>query len=132
MASELIMTGADIKAIRKAMGMTQEGFARVLNVSFCTVNRWERSHNFPQTDRMERLMSLQKTRVAGKPVTRKKFDVRDVARVIWHASDGSVDVVFKDSLAPFTKEEFKEGSTTRRFIEELEKCVRNKVSEYDE
>jgi len=131
MASELIMTGADIKAIRKAMGMTQEGFARVLNVSFCTVNRWERSHNFPQTDRMERLMSLQKTRVAGKPVTRK-FDVRDVARVIWHASDGSVDVVFENSFEPFTKEEFKEGSTTRRFIEELEKCVRNKVSEYDE
>ena len=121
------MTGRDIKAVRKAMGMSQVKFAKAMNVSFCSLNRWENGHNVPQPDRMEKLMGLQKAQVGGKS-GRKKFDAKDIARIVWHASDGSVDVIFKDNLVePFTKEEFKKDSRTRKFIEEMEKIIWAKV-----
>ena len=54
------MTGKDIKAVRKRLGMTQVMFAKAMTVSFCTLNRWERGHNVPQPDRMERLRNIRK------------------------------------------------------------------------
>lgn len=36
-----------LRAIRKQLGITQEQFARELNVSFSTINRWENSHTSP-------------------------------------------------------------------------------------
>ncbi len=38
------MTGVDIKALRERMHLTQEALARILHISFVTVNRWERGH----------------------------------------------------------------------------------------
>jgi DNA-binding transcriptional regulator YiaG len=35
------MDKAEVKRIRKRLGLSQEAFARVLNVSWITVNRWE-------------------------------------------------------------------------------------------
>lgn len=36
------MTGEDVRAMRERCHLTQEGLARILKVSFVTVNRWER------------------------------------------------------------------------------------------
>lgn len=36
------MKSEDIKALRKALGLTQEDFAHEVGVSFATINRWER------------------------------------------------------------------------------------------
>jgi DNA-binding transcriptional regulator YiaG len=36
-----------IKALRQAHGMTQEGFAQALGVTFSTVNRWETGKSKP-------------------------------------------------------------------------------------
>lgn len=54
------MTGEEIKAIRKAEGLTQTEFARLLRVSFTSVNRWERGHNKPLPDRIERIRKIVK------------------------------------------------------------------------
>lgn len=52
------MNGKMIKVVRKRLGMTQEGFAAALGVSFATVNRWERGRCSPQKDRVERIEGL--------------------------------------------------------------------------
>lgn len=36
------MTAQEIRSLRKALGMTQEQFARAVGVSLMTVSRWER------------------------------------------------------------------------------------------
>lgn len=36
-----------VKRVRKHYGMSQEDFARLVGVSFSTVNRWERGHTMP-------------------------------------------------------------------------------------
>jgi putative transcriptional regulator len=36
-----------LKAMRDSLGMTQEAFARELNVSFPTVNKWENNKTKP-------------------------------------------------------------------------------------
>jgi len=36
-----------LKKIRKELNISQEQFARDLNVSFTTLNRWENSHTTP-------------------------------------------------------------------------------------
>jgi DNA-binding transcriptional regulator YiaG len=35
------MTSDEIKEIRNRLGLTQEAFARLIDVSYQTVNRWE-------------------------------------------------------------------------------------------
>ena len=52
------MTPNEIKDLRKRMGLTQVQLAQKLHVSFATLNRWERGHNKPLPDRMERLKEL--------------------------------------------------------------------------
>lgn len=52
------MTGEQIKELRKRMGLTQTEFAKMLMVSFATVNRWERCHNTPLPDRMATMKEL--------------------------------------------------------------------------
>lgn len=42
-----------IKAIRKEINMSQEQFARDLNISFTTINRWENKRSKPS--RMARM-----------------------------------------------------------------------------
>lgn len=36
-----------VKVLRRTIGLTQEGLARELNVTFSTVNRWENGHVEP-------------------------------------------------------------------------------------
>lgn len=40
-------TSTTIRRLRKKLGLTQEAFARRLDTSTVTVNRWERGHSVP-------------------------------------------------------------------------------------
>jgi len=40
-------TDIDVRALRDALGMTQEEFAREVGVSFTTVSRWETGRGTP-------------------------------------------------------------------------------------
>lgn len=42
------MTGNEIKSLRNDMGLTQEEFAHEMQVSYSTINRWERDKNAPR------------------------------------------------------------------------------------
>lgn len=42
-----MLTPRELEAIRGALGLTQEGMARLLGVSFASVNRWEGGHSSP-------------------------------------------------------------------------------------
>ena len=51
------MTFSEIlKDIRKQRNLTQEQFARELNVSFSTINRWENGHTVPSALAKMRLL----------------------------------------------------------------------------
>lgn len=41
------MLGAYLREVREKLGLSQEDLARMLNVSFATVNRWEKEKNKP-------------------------------------------------------------------------------------
>jgi len=41
------MTADEIKKLRLSLNISQEDFARLLNVGVATVNRWENNHNKP-------------------------------------------------------------------------------------
>ena len=40
--------GLDLRAIRERLKLTQEVMARLLTVSFVSVNRWENGHAYPK------------------------------------------------------------------------------------
>lgn len=48
----------DIKGLRKKLGLTQEGLARKIGVSWSTVNRWERGRGEPSPLAREKLEIL--------------------------------------------------------------------------
>lgn len=52
------MTGEEIRLLRKEMGLTQQALAAKLGVSFAAVNRWERGHNVPHSERLLRIREL--------------------------------------------------------------------------
>ena len=52
------MTPDDIREARRKLGLSQKAFAEHLRVSFATVNRWERGHAHPQSDRLSRMKEL--------------------------------------------------------------------------
>lgn len=47
-----------IKAIRTELSITQEQFARDLNISFSTINRWENGHTSPSKLAKMRLLEF--------------------------------------------------------------------------
>ncbi len=47
--------GEKIKSIRLELNMSQEMLARELEVSFATVNRWEKSHTEPSFKAKQKL-----------------------------------------------------------------------------
>lgn len=49
------MQADEIKNIRKSLGITQERFARLLNVSFTTINRWEKGRSKPSPLAVEKM-----------------------------------------------------------------------------
>jgi DNA-binding transcriptional regulator YiaG len=43
------MTPESIRAIRDALGVSQEAFARRVGVAYNTVNRWEKGKSLPKS-----------------------------------------------------------------------------------
>lgn len=52
--------GEEIKGMRMELFMSQEDFARLLRVSFSTVNRWEMGHTLPSYGNMKKLAQFAK------------------------------------------------------------------------
>ena len=59
------MKPADIHALRDHLQLTQEMFARILGVSFATVNRWENGKSEPSGDYARVLQTLRQITVDG-------------------------------------------------------------------
>ena len=49
---------SSIKELRKKMNLSQEEFAKVLGVSFSSINRWENGHHEPTAKVKRKLKSL--------------------------------------------------------------------------
>ncbi len=56
------MSGAEIKALRKFLGMNQSQFAGALGVSFTTVSRWESEEGRPNDAQMEQIRAIRALR----------------------------------------------------------------------
>jgi DNA-binding transcriptional regulator YiaG len=59
------MDGADIKKLRKQLGLTQEEFAHKIGVTFATVNRWENVKSKPSRLALRILEALNEKVQAG-------------------------------------------------------------------
>ena len=61
------MDGAEIRTLRKQLGLTQEEFAHEIGVTFATVNRWENKKSEPSRLALKMLAALdQKAEVPKK------------------------------------------------------------------
>lgn len=58
------MNAEEIKIIRERLGLTQEALARLIGVSFQTINRWERGSFKPSPLALEKIKQLEQQ---GKP-----------------------------------------------------------------
>lgn len=56
------MSPHELKEIRNKLGLTQEALARLIGVSFQTVNRWERGLFKPSPLAVEKLKSIMMNR----------------------------------------------------------------------
>ncbi|MGH7962701.1 MAG: helix-turn-helix domain-containing protein [Candidatus Binatia bacterium] len=61
------MTPKAIKGLRQRLHLTQEVFARILGVSFATVNRWENGKTVPTGDYARVLDTLGQLTIRGAP-----------------------------------------------------------------
>ena len=50
--------GEKVKFTRKSLHLTQQKFAALLDISFATVNRWEKGHATPTYETLERFNAL--------------------------------------------------------------------------
>jgi transcriptional regulator with XRE-family HTH domain len=58
----------DLLGLRTALGVSQEGMARLLGVSFASVNRWEGGHSSPTGPTRDLCQALRDAiRVGAKP-----------------------------------------------------------------
>jgi DNA-binding XRE family transcriptional regulator len=61
------MTPHEVSELRERLQLTQEVFARILGVSFATVNRWENGKTEPTGDYARVLQTLQELTTRGRP-----------------------------------------------------------------
>jgi transcriptional regulator with XRE-family HTH domain len=61
------MTPQEIRALRERLHLTQEVFARILGVSFATVNRWENGKTEPTGDYARVLQTLYQLTASTRP-----------------------------------------------------------------
>ena len=50
--------GEKVKFTRKSLQLTQQKLAALLDISFATVNRWEKGHATPTYETLERFNAL--------------------------------------------------------------------------
>lgn len=68
----MFLTGTDIEAIRKHMGMTQQAFADFLGVTDAAVCLWEGNQRRPRYPMMERLNKLAEEKRVRLPGQRRR------------------------------------------------------------
>ena len=80
-----MFTPERLAAIRGSLGLAQEGMARLLGVSFASVNRWENGHSSPTGTVMELYRALDHAIRAGKKATEiLGVDRSDQGRLLHH------------------------------------------------
>lgn len=52
------MQAKDVRALRESLGLTQEKFARLLNVTTTSINRWENGVAKPSPMAMEKIEAV--------------------------------------------------------------------------
>jgi transcriptional regulator with XRE-family HTH domain len=55
----------DIRELRRSLNLTQEELARLLDVSFVTISRWERGLGWPHPKNIRKLLELKAQGVSG-------------------------------------------------------------------
>lgn len=63
----IVLDSKHLAAIRKKLGLSQEQMARLLGVSFVTVNRWEGGHSSPTGPTLDLYLALNGAMRAGYP-----------------------------------------------------------------
>ena len=63
--NETMLDHRHLTAIRKKLGLPQEQMARLLGVSFVTVNRWEGGHSAPAGPTLDLYLALNQALQAG-------------------------------------------------------------------
>lgn len=58
------MQAKEVKEIRESLGLTQEKFAQLLNVTTGTINRWEKGVSKPSPLAIEKIESCMKKKRA--------------------------------------------------------------------
>ena len=84
------ISGARIKAMRQARGLSQVGLAALLGVSNVTVNRWENDTALPQSATIARLLRLEQdgaAALAGSPEGRRGNLPRVFTPLVGRAAD---------------------------------------------
>ena len=61
----------EFKLLREELDYTQEQLARILGVSFSTVNRWEKGKSFPRKEMIEKLQGLSSKKNVKLNITKK-------------------------------------------------------------
>jgi DNA-binding transcriptional regulator YiaG len=69
----MFLTGADIEAIRKRLGLTQEAFAELLGVTDGAVCLWESNQRRPRYPMMEKLNAIRDKHKIRVPSDRRQL-----------------------------------------------------------
>jgi len=79
------LTGAEIRELRKSLGLTQEEFAHAVAVTFSTVNRWENGHAKPSKLARRAIEAL----AARKPSVQQPAESQTIDELAGHRSFGN-------------------------------------------
>lgn len=86
LARKAALTGAELRFLRKEMGLSQSGLGELLGVTDQAVAKWEKTGKVPKTaDRMVRLIYLE--HVAG------NVPIRNTIETIAHTDQGGTDQI---------------------------------------
>jgi len=64
----------DIKAIRKAMRLSQEAFAELIGVNYTSVSTWERGLNQPTPETMAKIVALGEELKSVDPTEKRPYN----------------------------------------------------------
>ena len=94
-----------LSGIRSRLGMTQEQLARLLGVSFASVNRWEAGHSSPTGPTLDLYQAL--NAAIARAILRRPFAKLQTMSVelfsmrcfVWHTLEGRQDELSNSNLA---------------------------------
>ena len=83
-----MITGEEIKELRKKLGLTQEELARLLGVGFSTVNRWENNKATPTGQSLVTLNKLKE--LVEEAEEGEDLDLEDLKEVLRELESGKL------------------------------------------